>query len=413
MLTQAARSPVAPFRGLPSYLRMERSPNALAELDGLRAIAILLVLARHAVRPFHEAAQPLLPIAGWDAAAPLLNGWVGVDLFFVLSGFLISKHLLARRGNPNGLALGTYLAKRALRIVPAYYAVLLVVAAGLVPLYAVPQDALAIRIGYHALFLQDYLPANIVVVFWSLGVEEKFYLLAPVILAVVVTWRPPEAQLAVAAGIALLGPALRMIIAHTHPSIDQYVPFFQTFRSPFHACIDALMIGVLCALLHHHRERLAWLRRSIAWFVLWPAIALLGWLLLAAPLLERIDDFDKVFQPFLIALGAGGVLGGIVLSGRPVPFLSGISLLVLARLSYGLYLVHLPLNSRPALAGRRTSRARRCPAGGALCGLLAVVRDDLAPRRGAAALSGREAVLAGQGSSLNRRPRRAYVLVLF
>ena len=66
------------------------------------------------------------------------------------------------------MALGTYLAKRALRIVPAYYAVLLVVAAGLVPLYAVPQDVLAIRIAYHALFLQDYLPANIVVVFWSL-----------------------------------------------------------------------------------------------------------------------------------------------------------------------------------------------------------------------------------------------------
>jgi peptidoglycan/LPS O-acetylase OafA/YrhL len=59
--------------------------------------------------------------------------------------------------------------------------------------------------------------------------------------------------------------------------------------------------------------------------------------------MERIDDFDKVVQPLLIALGAGGVLGGIVLSGRPVPILRGLALLVLARLSYSLYLVHLPL----------------------------------------------------------------------
>ena len=343
MSSRIVRRPAPQLGWLAAYLRMDRSPNALAELDGLRAIAILLVLARHAVRPFYDGAQPFLPIAGWDAAAPLLNGWVGVDLFFVLSGFLISKHLIARRNSPAGLALGPYLAKRALRIVPAYYAVLLVVAAGLVPLYAVPQEALAIRLGYHALFLQDYLPANIVVAFWSLGVEEKFYLLAPLILAAVVTWRRPEAQLGAAMALVLIGPALRMVTTLTHPGIDQYVPFFQTFRSPFHACLDALMIGVLCALLYHHRARLAWLRQPVASFMLWAAVALLGWLLLTAPLLARIDDFDRVIQPLLIALGAGGVLGGIVLSGRQVPILRGHSLLVLARLSYSLYLVHLPL----------------------------------------------------------------------
>jgi peptidoglycan/LPS O-acetylase OafA/YrhL len=343
MSSRVAWHPAPQLGWLAAYLRMDRSPTAVAELDGLRAIAILLVLARHAVRPFHDASYPLLPIAGWDAAAPLLNGWVGVDLFFVLSGFLISKHLLAQRDSLRGLSLGPYLAKRALRIVPAYYAVLLVVVAGFVPLYAVQQDALALRLGYHALFLQDYLPANIVVTFWSLGVEEKFYLLAPLILAAVATWRRPEAQLAAVAAIVLIGPALRLVTSLTHPAINQYTPFFQTFRSPFHACIDALMIGVLCALLYHHRDRLPWLRRSIASFVLWASIVLLGWLLLTAPLLEWIDDFDKVVQPLLIALGAGGVLGGIVLSGRPVPILRGLALMILARLSYSLYLVHLPL----------------------------------------------------------------------
>jgi peptidoglycan/LPS O-acetylase OafA/YrhL len=342
--SQALRWPWPHASGWLAYLRMERSPSALAELDGLRALAILLVLGRHAVHPYYDAAGPVLPIAGWDAAALLVNGWVGVDLFFVLSGFLIAKHLLARLADPNGLAVGPYLVKRALRIVPAYYAVLLLVAAGVVPMYPFPQEVLSLRLGYHALFLQDYLPANIVVAFWSLGVEEKFYLLAPVILAAVAAMRRPERQLIAVAMIALMGPALRLVTALVHPEVEHYELFFRTFRSPFHACIDALMIGVLCALIYRHRERLAWARnpRAVS-LLLWFGIALSGWLLLATPLLGHINGFDKVVQPSLIALAAGVVLCGVVLRGRPIPALRGPLLLVLAKLSYCLYLVHLPL----------------------------------------------------------------------
>lgn len=63
------------------YLRMDRPAGALPELDGLRALAIILVLFRHAVVPFRPERDALLPIAGWDAATPLVNGWMGVDLF--------------------------------------------------------------------------------------------------------------------------------------------------------------------------------------------------------------------------------------------------------------------------------------------------------------------------------------------
>ena len=59
--------------------------------------------------------------------------------------------------------------------------------------------------------------------------------------------------------------------------------------------------------------------------------------------MAEIGWFDKVLQPLLIGLGAGGVLYGVVASGRAVPMLRGLSLLILARLSYSLYLVHLPL----------------------------------------------------------------------
>jgi peptidoglycan/LPS O-acetylase OafA/YrhL len=344
MSSRVAWRPTPQLGRVAAYLAMERSLGALAELDGLRAVAILLVLARHAGRAFHDPAQPLLPMAGWDAATPFLNGWIGVDLFFVLSGFLIARHLLARYQQPDGLALAPYLAKRALRIVPAYFAVLLIVAAELVPMHAFAQEALGLRVAYHMLFLQDYLRADIVVTFWSLGVEEKFYLLAPLILAAVLWWRRPEAQLAAAAAIALVGPALRLVSAFMHPDIDAYPRFFETFRAPFHACIDALMIGVLIALVHHHRERLTWVCRPAATrAVLWAALGVSSWLLLALPLMAEIGWFDMVLQPFLIALCAGGLVYGVALSGRPVPILRGLSLLVLARLSYSLYLVHMPL----------------------------------------------------------------------
>ena len=81
MSSQILRWPLPQTGGLLAYLRMERSPNALAELDGLRAIAILLVLGRHAVHPYFDAASPILPIAGWDAAAgEKLPFYVAVNL---------------------------------------------------------------------------------------------------------------------------------------------------------------------------------------------------------------------------------------------------------------------------------------------------------------------------------------------
>ncbi|MBT6536612.1 MAG: acyltransferase, partial [Rhodospirillaceae bacterium] len=163
----------------PRYLTFGRRADTIAALDGLRAMAILLVLGRHAVMPFRQDGGMAFEIFGWQVATPLVNGWIGVDLFFVLSGFLISTGMIRRQ---HDFRLGQYIARRALRIVPAYYAMLGIAASGLIPLYAVAPDMLGLRVFYHALFLQDYLPSGIVIAFWSLGVEEKFYIAAPFVL---------------------------------------------------------------------------------------------------------------------------------------------------------------------------------------------------------------------------------------
>jgi peptidoglycan/LPS O-acetylase OafA/YrhL len=166
------------------YFRFDRAASSIDALDGLRGIAVLLVLLRHAAFPVAEqAGRPVWAVGGYDLAIPLINGWIGVDLFFVLSGFLIASHLLRNFDSPNSFSWKRYLAQRFLRIVPTYWFVLALAVMGAIPFFAVGPQSLGIRTAYHLLLLQDYLPPNIVVAFWSLGVEEKFYLLAPAIVA--------------------------------------------------------------------------------------------------------------------------------------------------------------------------------------------------------------------------------------
>ena len=112
-----------PANSWSNYFRFEPIPGAIAPLDGLRAIAILLVLFRHGVRPFYVPGEPAIGFLGWDAMTPMINGWAGVDLFFVLSGFLVSYHILKRWSAEFRVSeLRDYLVKRILRIVPAYWA---------------------------------------------------------------------------------------------------------------------------------------------------------------------------------------------------------------------------------------------------------------------------------------------------
>lgn len=336
--------------GVRAYLDFAPVGGQNPALDGLRAIAIILVLLRHGLM---AAGAPILPLFGWNAAAPLHNGWMGVDLFFALSGYLIARSLI-RSGAPG---VGTYLAHRALRIVPAYYAVLLVVAFGLVPGYPVSDTLWGIRLGYHLLFLQDYLPANFVVAFWSLGVEEKFYLLAPFL--VLPLWRrlEPWRALCLMMALLLVAPVFRLLTALAQPGISDYTMFFFVFRSPFHLSLDALLLGVLAALIAH-RPELGDHVRPHAGRVFWSGAALLALLILPVAVLAEITLFDKVVQPGLIALGCGAMVLGAALGGGPVRALSARWLRITARLSYALYLVHLTVvptalrvvDSQPALA---------------------------------------------------------------
>ncbi len=147
----------------------------LPTLDGLRAVAILLVVPHNL--------NLIATFSGTQlVVAALHRGWIGVQLFFVLSGFLITRILLDARDAPDYYR--SFFVRRALRIFPLYYATLLVLlmllpALGLVSFERDPM----VELSYWAYFSNWYGPFHPVPQplshFWSLAIEEQFYLLWP------------------------------------------------------------------------------------------------------------------------------------------------------------------------------------------------------------------------------------------
>jgi len=305
-------------------------------LDLIRALAIIMVIFRHGER----ALQPRLGGTQDILQTIFMNGWIGVDLFFALSGYLIARHLLrAGIGSPE-FRIGRYLALRALRILPAYYTVLLLVVVGSIPLFAVSQHQLGLRVAYHLLFLQDYLPSDINVVFWSLGVEEKFYLLAPLLVLLLLKCRSTAAWTAVLLALFFLPSLCRAAIFLPSPDGWDYTHFWRTFRSPFHMSLEGLIIGVGIAMAElkglvrpSTRSGLALIAGSGVLFAVWMG---------TGDFMAKIDGVDVLARPPLIAVLIGAMLlGGVKLSRTPMPIKAPVQ--AIARLSYSLYLIHFPL----------------------------------------------------------------------
>ncbi len=318
------------------------SLNHITTLDGLRAFAIILVLFRHGVIFF-------LYQQGMDHAPDdayllriFVNGWVGVDLFFVLSGFLISRSFFSGHRPP----FKVYLYKRALRIIPAYYTVLALCVVGFFPFYSMASEDIGFRVFYHALFLQDYLRSDINVVFWSLGVEEKFYLLAPfIMMAVMRLYQTARIKMAlfVFAALIVAGIGARALGFYLAGTPDTYLEFFMTTRSPFHACIEPLVIGMMIAFAERlAADKVRGISPERARLMFFGGFAAIAFMMGASEFMASIGWYDAVFQPFLIAVAMGAMVLGAVFGGAPC-FLGARPLRFVAKISYALYLVHLPL----------------------------------------------------------------------
>jgi peptidoglycan/LPS O-acetylase OafA/YrhL len=211
------------------------------QLDVLRGIAILLVLFRHQFVSWEDSG-PFRPIMIF-----LFHiGWTGVDLFFVLSGFLIGGLLFTEIHRTNRLDVRRFLCRRALKIWPAYLIFMAFVFFR--QLHDWGYRVAWYSIGPNLMHMQNYL-GSIRIHTWSLAVEEHFYLALPLVLALLIRRRKPGGTMP---AIPILACILIVLCTTMRIVFNWHGPYeFTRDVGPTHLRIDGLFFGVLLAYLYH------------------------------------------------------------------------------------------------------------------------------------------------------------------
>ena len=319
--------------------RDQRSPEHaeparfLPHVQGLRAIAVLCVVLYHF----------------WPGRFP--GGYIGVDIFFVISGFLITSHLMRELTATGTVRLGQFWARRARRLLPASLLVLLFCALVAMTPYLTPTSALPNEVReilastfyvenwYLAITSADYLnnggDPTTVQHYWSLSLEEQFYVIWPLLMLLAawaaVKWAQGAVRRSVIALLAVVSAAsfvFCVIFTITDPAPAYFVTFGRMWQ---------FGVGALIALVPLLR-----LRSAAASFVAgWTGIIALVWATFAY---DGQTPFPG-YAALVPTLGAGLIIAASntdrwwyptrVLSLRPAQFVGGIS--------YSLYLWHWPL----------------------------------------------------------------------
>ena len=277
----------------PRFQNRERQPG----LDLLRALAIIVVVVYHAA------------LFGFKLPGRVDRfGWIGVDLFFVLSGYLIGGQLLATLARDQRIKLGRFFTRRALRIMPAYFAVLAIYFS--LPWWREYSD-MSQPLWKFLLSVQN-IALHGGTAFshaWSLAVEDQFYLALPFLLLFL--FRRPRLAIIIPCLIVFGGIGLRAFLAAQNPSVDGGGVSFRGFQAwiyyPTWTRLDPLVFGVALAAIEKFRP--TWWQRLIncaPWLWL-PALGLIAYALYLGET-DNLTLSACVWQFPLIAVGMAALL---------------------------------------------------------------------------------------------------------
>jgi len=293
-------------------------------LDLLRCFAVILVIGRHASV---DRGNSFL-LAVWKN-----GGWVGVDLFFVLSGYLVSSILFREYQRHGKIRIGRFLVRRGFKIYPAFWVFLLVT---VTVQAATGNPPPLVSIFVELLFVQNYL-AGIWAHTWSLAVEEHFYILLALSFVVLMQTQPADSFRRVPAlfvFVAICCAGLRILNAEWHP---EYSTSAYLYRS--HLRMDSLFFGVLLAYLVLFRALQMRLHRV-------PVLVLC---LVGASLLSPAFLYELETTPWLTTYGVVMFYlgsGAFVLAAIRFPDSRSPAVLAIGKIgaaSYSIYLWHFPI----------------------------------------------------------------------
>jgi peptidoglycan/LPS O-acetylase OafA/YrhL len=312
---------------------MRSNHRRMPGLDSLRAIAVVWTMLFHSF---------LVGGLGEDWRWAQRYGWMGVDLFFVLSGFLIGAQVLAPLVRGERFSFGDFYLRRAFRILPAFWAVLALYllwpdfaeAPGMEPWWKFALFFLNVSIDYdrNAAFSHA----------WSLCVEEHFYLLFPMLALGFARLRSRAALLTFCVALVAGGIALRTAIwLHFDALAPDRNWFVEEIYYPTWNRLDGLLAGVLLAVLKTYRPAL-WARlgarANVAFMIGFAGMALSFWLFRERAGLLGNSIGWPVLSASLAALVFAGAQTKSWIGHRAVPGAAW-----LAAISYSLYLIHKPI----------------------------------------------------------------------
>jgi len=313
----------------PSLFDFQPGKHIIA-LDGLRGLAILMVILFHFTKTF----IPFFRL-----------GWAGVDLFFVLSGFLITGILIDTRNKSSYFK--NFISRRALRIFPLYYFAIFILFS---LVWFSKKDYIQTYLG-GSYFLENWiwyvgyslnwliikesswLPVEMFNHFWSLAIEEQFYFVWPMFV-----WLAGIKSLVRICIFLIIGSLILRIYIIYNSGVASIVPYVNTFCR-----LDALAMGALIASQVRNQNGLAMIRKYSLQVFIFSSLALLALVLF-------IHSMSNL-HPLMITLGFSlnvllfGSLLVLTMCGYPIvkSLMENTIMVFFGKYSYSLYIFHVPV----------------------------------------------------------------------